>query len=458
MSDISDDSGEYMATLTTLDNPIRDEYDRDAMEDLDNVADEYPDAEEVQDRIVWDHPSFTDISAWEIYQPTDENVRVHHPNSPDLGEGSLFASKENVMLAAQRYSILNRVEFKFIAREMRNVMDANTKFSAGQIRNIIQRDYGYEISYWKTWKAQQKALVYLFGKWDESFNKLPHLMQALQDSSNDKHFIKWDVTPLDDGTMQVNRIFWAFSECIKAFEHCRPILSVDGTHMYGKYNAKLLIAIGLDANNGILPLGFALVESENNSSWKWFMSCIREGVTQRVGLCVVSDRHAGILAAMREPEWKEPMAYHRVCVRHVQSNFMTKVKDEVLKAQLGEVAFAKKQIKFVKKFGELLELLNDKPAVRKWLVDMNKEIWTQAYDQMVRKPTPLCHTGCFVKTLGVCSQQSNRNLFEIHPCQSRHRLPVYREPGKSETMDKIQQQPHNGVFDRQGTVHPLCES
>ncbi|CAM8995238.1 unnamed protein product [Rhodiola kirilowii] len=412
------------------------------MEDLDNVADEYPDAEEVQDRIVWDHPSFTDISAWEIYQPTDENVRVHHPNSPDLGEGSLFASKENVMLAAQRYSILNRVEFKvrksdtrklvlecrkgeeicpwrlrvvvlarttywtvrkyggdhvchnnsilqsnihlnaqFIAREMRNVMDANTKFSAGQIRNIIQRDYGYEISYWKAWKAQQKALVYLFGKWDESFNKLPHLMQALQDSSNDKHFIKWDVTPLDDGTMQVNRIFWAFSECIKAFEHCRPILSVDGTHMYGKYNAKLLIAIGVDANNGILPLGFALVESENNSSWKWFMSCIREGVTQRVGLCVVSDRHAGILAAMREPEWKEPMAYHRVCVRHVQSNFMTKVKDEVLKAQLGEVAFAKKQIKFVKKFGELLELLNDKPAVRKWLVDMKKEIWTQAYDQ-----------------------------------------------------------------------------
>ncbi|KAL9672437.1 hypothetical protein QQ045_028687 [Rhodiola kirilowii] len=251
MSDTSDDSEEYMATLATLDNPIRDEYDRDAMENLDNVADEYPDAEEVQDRIVWDRPSFTDISAWEIYQPTDENVRVHHPNSPDLGEDSLFASKENVMLAVQRYSILNRVEFRvrksdtrklvlecrkgegicpwrlrvvvlarttywtvckyegdhmchnnsilqsnihlnaqFIAREMRNVMDANTKFSAGQIRNLIQRDYGYEISYWKAWKAQQKALIYLFGKWDESFNKLPHLMQALHDSSNNSHFIK----------------------------------------------------------------------------------------------------------------------------------------------------------------------------------------------------------------------------------------------------------------------------
>ncbi|KAL9686761.1 hypothetical protein QQ045_031154 [Rhodiola kirilowii] len=154
--------------------------------------------------------------------------------------------------------------------------------------------------------------------------------------------------------MQVNRIFWSFAECILAFNHCRPIISIDGTHMYGKYNAKLLVAIGLDANNHILPLAFALVESENNSSWKWFMSCIREG--------------------------QEPKAFHRVCVRHLQGNFMTKVKDEVLKAKLGEVAYAKKKLKFKKKFVELLQLLNDKPLARKWLEDMDVERWTHAFD------------------------------------------------------------------------------
>ncbi|KAL9660322.1 hypothetical protein QQ045_025135 [Rhodiola kirilowii] len=430
-----------MATLETLENPIIDEYDRDVMEQLDNVADENPDDGLVQDRIVWNHPSFSDISAWETYQPFDDNVRVHHPHSPDLRKGTTFAEKEDVILAVQKYSILNRVEYMvmksdstrlvlecrkgeqvcpwrlrvfvlqntsywmvrthggdhichnnnilqnnihlnvhFIAREMRNVMDANTRFSVGEIRNIIQRDYGYKISYWKAWKAQKKALVYLFGKWDESFNRLPHLMQALQDCSNNNNCVKWDVTTLENETVQVNRIFWSFAECILAFKHCRPIISVDGTHMYGKYNAKLLVAIGLAANNHILPLAFALVESENNSSWKWFMSCIREGVTQREGLCVVSDRHPGILAAMREPEWEEPKAFHRVCVRHLQGNFMTKVKDEVLKAKLGEVAYAKKELKFKRKFGELLQLLKDKPPVRKWLEDMNVERWTQAFD------------------------------------------------------------------------------
>ncbi|KAL9678048.1 hypothetical protein QQ045_015886 [Rhodiola kirilowii] len=85
---------------------------------------------------------------------------------------------------------------------MWNAMSENMRFSAEQKWNIIQRDYGYQISYWKAWKAQQKALVNLFSKWDESFNRLPHLMQALQDSSHN-NFVKWDVTPLDDGTMQM---------------------------------------------------------------------------------------------------------------------------------------------------------------------------------------------------------------------------------------------------------------
>ncbi|KAL9666312.1 hypothetical protein QQ045_000640 [Rhodiola kirilowii] len=438
-SDSDDSSDVCMTTLATLDNPIRDEYDRDVMEQLDDVADENPDDELVQYRIVWNHPDFNDISTWEIYRPFDENVRVHHPHSPDLRKGTTFAEKEDVILAVQKYSILNRVEYRvmksdstrlvlecrkgedvcpwrlrvfvmqhtsywmvrthggdhichnnnilqnnihlnahFIAREMRNAMDANTRFSVGQIRNIMQRNYGYEISYWKAWKAQQKALVYLFGKWDESFNIFPHLMQALQDCSNNNNFVKWDVTTLENETVQnpciqslssINICVRLIStaQCILAFNHCRPIISIDGTHMYGKYNAKLLVAIGFDANNHILPLAFALVESENNSSWKWFMSCIREGVTKWEGLCVVSDRHKGILAAMHEPEWQEPKAFHRV-------------KDEVLKAKLGEVAYAKKELTFKKKFEELLQLLKDKPLVRKWLEDMDVERWTQAFD------------------------------------------------------------------------------
>ncbi|KAL9687621.1 hypothetical protein QQ045_032026 [Rhodiola kirilowii] len=124
------------------------------------------------------------------------------------------------------------------------------------------------------------------------------------------------------------------------------MLSIDGMHMYGKWVGKLLEAVGLDANNHLLLVCFAVVESESNSSWKWFMSSIREGVTQREGLCIISDRHKGILAAMREPQWSPPHAYHRVCVHHLQSNFMSNVKDSFLKEKLGSVAYQMKELKF----------------------------------------------------------------------------------------------------------------
>ena len=45
------------------------------------------------------------------------------------------------------------------------------------------------------------------------------------------------------------RVFWSFKPSIEGFEHCRPVLSIDGTHLYGKYKGTLMIAMGCDGNN-----------------------------------------------------------------------------------------------------------------------------------------------------------------------------------------------------------------
>ncbi|KAL9691277.1 hypothetical protein QQ045_011697 [Rhodiola kirilowii] len=118
---------------------------------------------------------------------------------------------------------------KYIADEIAEAMSANLRFEVREIRVNIRRDYGYL----KAWRAKHLALVKLFGEWDQSFEKLSHLMQALVDSSSET-FVKWDRTSLDNGASQVNRVFCAFAEPIYAFKHYRPVLSMDGTHMYGK--------------------------------------------------------------------------------------------------------------------------------------------------------------------------------------------------------------------------------
>ena len=95
-----------------------------------------------------------------------------------------------------------------------------------------------------------------------------------------------------------NAFFWAFHISIEGFNHCRPILSIDGTHLDEKYKGTLMITMGCDGNNQLFLLTFSITKGENIDSWGWFLACIRNKVTQRKGLCVIVDRHPDIMATM----------------------------------------------------------------------------------------------------------------------------------------------------------------
>ena len=94
--------------------------------------------------------------------------------------------------------------------------------------------------------------------------------------------------------------FWAFGACIEGFKSYRPLIQIDGTFLYGKYKRKLLIATFVDPNGHIFPLAFAIVEEESIDNWSWFIIVLRTHVTQREGICLISDHHARINGAVRD--------------------------------------------------------------------------------------------------------------------------------------------------------------
>ena len=57
-----------------------------------------------------------------------------------------------------------------------------------------------------------------------------------------------------------------FHPSIEGFNHCRLILSIDGTHLYEKYKDTLMIALGCDGNNKLFPLSFSITEEKNIDS------------------------------------------------------------------------------------------------------------------------------------------------------------------------------------------------
>jgi hypothetical protein len=93
----------------------------------------------------------------------------------------------------------------------------------------------------------------------------------------------------------LQRAFFSLGACINAFVHCRPVLCIDGTFLTVKHKGQILIAIGVDGNNQVLPMAFAFVESENTESWYWFLDRVRrEVVHMRPNVCLIHDHHAGM--------------------------------------------------------------------------------------------------------------------------------------------------------------------
>ncbi|XP_074303789.1 uncharacterized protein LOC141638281 [Silene latifolia] len=188
----------------------------------------------------------------------------------------------------------------FSSNAIRNIVEADWGLTVNAIIEIIIDKYNYKITYIKAWKAKQKALADIFGDWELSYQLLPRFFEALKEA-NPGTVVQFVNYPTDDPNVVIfGRVFWAFGASIKGFPHCRPIITIDGTHLYGKYKGVLMIAMGVDANDQLYPLAFAIVELKTTETWSWFLACIRCLVTQRSGLCVISDRHPGIMKAMNE--------------------------------------------------------------------------------------------------------------------------------------------------------------
>ena len=168
---------------------------------------------------------------------------------------------------------------------------------------------------------------------------------------------------------------------MEGFIHCKPVISIDGTHLYGKYEGKILIATTIDENGQIFPLAFAVVDKECTTSWRWFLTCIREYVTKRQGICLISDRHSSFKSAMGNtndnPWWNPPYAYHVYCLRHVISNFNKKFNDVKLKKMATRAGMQRQVRKFDRDIRRIEEL---NPDAADWLKKISVHKWTASHD------------------------------------------------------------------------------
>ncbi|WVZ91401.1 hypothetical protein U9M48_037580 [Paspalum notatum var. saurae] len=194
---------------------------------------------------------------------------------------------------------------RYIARRIAGIVAVDPEVTMKNLHETIFSLTGYRVSYSKAWRAKQYVMEMVYGDWKESYNLLPRVAHAI---GNYNPATRWytytggrTVTVKSGKTAHVlQRVFWCFGQCVAAFLYCWPVLLVDDTFLTGKYKGVLMMAQAVDPEDQLVPMAFAVVEAENNDSWQWFMHLLRvEVMGKERKICVISDRHAGILKACK---------------------------------------------------------------------------------------------------------------------------------------------------------------
>ncbi|KAK8675867.1 hypothetical protein V6N13_033929 [Hibiscus sabdariffa] len=129
------------------------------------------------------------------------------------------------------------------------------------------------------------------------------------------------------------------SKCYRAREMALEIIEGKHKSQYRYDQGHILAAVGIDANDCIYPIAYAVVDSENNSSWSWFLELIAKdlGLTNSYHVSFMTDKQKGLLDTLTE---LFPHSESRTCVRHMCMNFKLKFTGKALKDALWKAARA----------------------------------------------------------------------------------------------------------------------
>ncbi|KAL0444200.1 UNVERIFIED_CONTAM: hypothetical protein Slati_2142700 [Sesamum latifolium] len=79
---------------------------------------------------------------------------------------------------------------------------------------------------------------------------------------------------------------------------CRPLVGVDGIHLKGPFGGIILTAVGIDPNNNIYPITYAIVAKEMRVTWEWFLTLLKSdlGVFRDDSWCFIFDQKGVVQA------------------------------------------------------------------------------------------------------------------------------------------------------------------
>lgn len=301
---------------------------------------------------------------------------VKLPNAPTFTIRSLEGTHtcgKNAQIGHHQASVDWIVSF--IEERLRD----NINYKPKDILQDIHKHYGIIIPYKQAWRAKERGLAAIYGSSEEGYCLLPSYCEQIK-RTNPGSIAEVFTTGADN---RFQRLFVSFNASINGFLNgCLPIVSIGGIQLKSKYLGTLLSATSFDADGGLFPIAFGVIDVENDESWMWFLSEFHKALEIHAEsmpqLTFISDGQKGIVDAVRR---KFPNSSQAFCMRHLSESIGKEFKNSRLAHLLWKVAFATTTMAFKERMGEIEDVSSE---AAKWIQQYPPSHWALVHFEGTR--------------------------------------------------------------------------
>ncbi|XP_031396735.1 uncharacterized protein LOC116207780 [Punica granatum] len=219
--------------------------------------------------------------------------------------------------------------------------------------NHVNVQLGITVTKTTCYKARSLACKKILGTLEEHYNLLPSYIAELKKVNRTSTFEVVLDRGSPDGAVRFKRFYVCFDSLRKGFlEGCRSVIGLDGCFLKSKLGGQLLSAVGRDGNNQMFPFAWAVVEGENENSWRWFLDLLMKdlGIKDGYRWTIISDQQKGLEKAVKV---LLPHVEHRNCARHIYANWKKNNGGVALKSLFWRAVMCTTEVEFFRIMEEM---------------------------------------------------------------------------------------------------------
>ncbi|CAL8094284.1 unnamed protein product [Prunus armeniaca] len=247
-------------------------------------------------------------------------------------------------------------------------------WDVGAFKDKVNDDLCVIASRSQIYIVRKKATAVSVGTYIKSFESLWDYAEELKRTNvGNTIIIK---SNLEGDKSRFHRIYICLAATKKGFiAALSPIVGLEACHIKGQHPVQLLSDVGVDPNNDMYLIAYAVAEVENYETWIWFLELlgVNLGIKNNNGYVFITDRQKGLIDAVSD---MFPNSEHMHCLKHIHANFILAGHRGLMLKQHIEAAARSESIpRFqaeMKKFQDLLVQTFD------WLVRLDPMQWCRS--------------------------------------------------------------------------------